>query len=88
MGIYESTFTKIFEIYKSSKDIDLKDIENSIYSCLGGTLEWLKFNLERVIQNNSKEESEIAQNQVHVSIKTIIERIKDKDRMIGLVNSL
>jgi thiamine kinase-like enzyme len=82
--IDQDIFVNIIKVYKSTNKIDLSSSEDAFYSCLGDILEWLKFNLERVLKNKSPEEREIAEGQILITIKLIKNRMEIKDMITEL----
>jgi thiamine kinase-like enzyme len=80
--VNQSIFKQIFEVYKSINEVETSLVEDAFYSGLGDTLEWLKFNLERVIKNNSTEEFEIAESQILITIKAVKNKLEIKDEVI------
>jgi thiamine kinase-like enzyme len=80
--VNQTVFKQIFEVYTSINEVDTSLVEDAFYSGLGDALEWLKFNLERIIKNNSAEEVEIAQAQIMVTINSIERKLENKDEVI------
>lgn len=77
----------IIRSYSSMKQIDQQIIELSFYSCLGDYLNWLKFNLQRLLNYDQKsDEYQIANIEVPKTVKLIINRIKKQKEYIIFIN--
>jgi thiamine kinase-like enzyme len=83
--VNQSVFKQISEVYKSINEVDISLVEDGFYSGIGDTLEWLKFNLECVIKNNSVDEFTIAESQIFVTIKVVVIKLELKDNIILLL---
>ncbi|MGE0207183.1 MAG: phosphotransferase, partial [Candidatus Babeliales bacterium] len=88
-GFNKELFCSMIYAYKEAGGIiDMRYIDAAFWGVLGNWINWMVYNIKRVIEPQNFEEKKLGEAQVHQVLPTILNIYKVKHELINVINGL